>query len=1252
MRQRLHFRNALAFALCLGLLLLIAPAHVKAQSGLGTITGQVTDATSAVIPGAAIRLTNISTNVEIPATSTSNGIFNITALIPGDYRLTVTHTGFQASEVAHIAVTAENTVTANVQLRVGQSSTRVEVEAESSLLTTTDQVVSTTIDHDLVANLPYPERSSLSAVMLVAGVHGNAYTPSQVTSENPGVGLGFVDPGAEISIGGTPTGHSPILVDGSDVSQASYPRAGVNVSGDLIQETTVVTGTSPAQYGHTAGGAIIQATRSGGNEFHGGVTWRHSDPKLQAWPTGSPVPAAAHQNFFGLYVSGPVLVPKIYNGHNRTFFTVAYEPGRVSNVSFPSFTAETQIPTPEELQGNFNNAIGLLNTTILSQQGLAAAEAAPRVGGLYYKYPVNAQGFPYGTQYAATSQYVPIANNNVSVQLAHNPLAQFLVAHMPTPQNPGPYIRFIRPDGMWDNLGNNAYIIGAIKNTDNRYSARLDHVVSDRDRFFVRWTDTPLTSARAFGFPATSPLDAYPSDQSWAKNVALNEVHIFGSNPINELRLLFMRNRQVRAESGGALSQDWASTLGLTPAVAGKGFPGLSFGYGLNPGVSTSTTNSLSDVDQNFQVADDFAWTTGRHSIRMGVDFRRMQSNQYLYNGIYGGQYTFAPSSTNNGSSGGDGLASLMLGLVSSFSNTPVMVPAYYRWHYYAGFIQDAIKLTPNLTANVGIRYEIETPRMEKYDNQGTFIPNLTGALNGLPATGAFCFSEACGLAKSLWPTNYKGVEPRVGIAWTPLPKMTVRAGYGLLRVPLTGNQNVPSPNFSVASFSVGGLSGGVVPNYAVDIVSNPVGPLSSSLSALQGKGPFFTVQGVTVPFVEQNDFVPQTQQWSLAVQYQLTSNTVMQVSYQGLRGTHLFTDYSLPLNFPDIGNLQHLVTTGYNFATNAPNPYKIAQNGAVISETQLQLLNPYQNFFNQNLTWASTGYTRQGDSIYHALYLSGKHRYRGGLTTVVSFTWAKSIDDAGGDHNINNYGSGGFNAYQYVTNLGLERAVSTWDVPVKFTTGYFYELPLGAGKPLSTHNRVIDAIIGNWNTSGTFSAQSGQPFEPLLGGAGYWVSTTGVTVLPSGITLRPNVTPGAACINPGWSVSPFTQSYINASQFTVPGSFGHPAFGNAPRTMANCRSPHVIVLNGGLNRRIRLGKSEKRYLQIGVTAQNILNHPIYFVPTQSSAFDNVFNAFNTASITNPNVPAFTANARFGTLNPASSSGMSRVAQLNLRIFW
>src|SRR5579885_185962 len=223
-------RRTLAYAALLAVLLLgQRTAGLHAQSGLGGITGQVTDASGAVIPGTSIEVLNVATNIPGATTSSSEGIYNLTSLLPGRYVLTARRQGFQEIRMENILVTAGNTTTVNVKLSVGEATTRVEVRAESPLLTSNEPVVSATIDRDLVANLPYPESSSLSATMLVAGVRGNAYSPTQVSSENPGVGLGYVVPGAEISVGGAPAGRSPILVDGSDVSQPSYPRAGINV---------------------------------------------------------------------------------------------------------------------------------------------------------------------------------------------------------------------------------------------------------------------------------------------------------------------------------------------------------------------------------------------------------------------------------------------------------------------------------------------------------------------------------------------------------------------------------------------------------------------------------------------------------------------------------------------------------------------------------------------------------------------------------------------------------------------------------------------------------------------------------------------------------------------------------------------------------------------------------------------------------------------------------------------------------------
>ncbi|HWB95359.1 MAG TPA: TonB-dependent receptor, partial [Bryobacteraceae bacterium] len=867
---------------------------MSGQTSMGTLTGSVTDVSGAAVVGASIRVTNVATGVNIETTTTGAGVYNVTSLVPGTYQVSAEKPGFEKTVVDKVTILASQTVTVDMHLSVGKASTSVTVTEATPLLTTSTQAVATTIERDIGENLPYAERSTIGAALLVPGVRGDPASPNQVASENPGIATGYIEPASYLSIGGAFPGRTSILVDGSDVTQASYPRAGISVSGDMLQEMTVVTTGLPAQYGRSQGGVIIQATRAGGNDYHFTATWRHSDPSLQSQQLGSPLPPLAHQNFFGGYAGGPVTIPKIYNGHNRTFFYVGVEPARLNNAT----AAQGRIATPAELAGHLNDSYDLINQTILRSQGAEAALAAPRVGALYYQFAPNANGFPAGPQFQSATQYIPIPNNDVSDQLAQNKFAQFVLSQMPTPQNPGPYVTFLRPDGLWMPNGNNIYYQRGVTNVDNRYSFRIDHTIDINDRIFGRYTNIPLESTRYFALPITSPLTQVPVDDAYSQDFALNEVHTFTPTLINEIRLMYMRDRQLRQENDAGVSEDWAGSLGLTPATSGAGFPYFNLGYAIQIGNSGGSRQ----VDENYQLADDVTWTHGAHTFKFGLDIRRLESNQYNLAGVFGGSYGFAAGATNNGAgSGGSALATFDLGLITSFSNTPAPVPAYYRWHYYAGYAQDDWKVRSNLTLSLGLRYEVETPRMERYDNQGTFIPTLTGTLNGLPATGAFCFSGSCGLHSTLWPTNYMGFEPRIGIAWVPKPFMTVRTSYAMMRAPLPGYGNTPVPDFNVPSVTVGGISGGVVPNEAVDYITNPVGPLTSALSALQGHGPFFTVPGLTVPYINQSSAVPYTQQWSFTLQFQVDHADMVQASYNGLVGTHIISRFAPALNYPDL---------------------------------------------------------------------------------------------------------------------------------------------------------------------------------------------------------------------------------------------------------------------------------------------------------------------------------------------------------------
>jgi hypothetical protein len=1210
-----------------------------AQTSMGTITGSVTDASNSNVPDVIVRVKNADTGVTAQTSTSSGGVFNVTALIPGDYTVEAEKAGFDKTLVQSVTVLASQTTTVDIHLQVGKVASTVDVTDEAPLLIPSSQAVSTTVEQNLAQNLPYMERSTLGAAMLVPGVRGDPASPNQIIPENPVITTGAVLPASFLSVGGAWPGRTSILVDGSDVTQASYPRAGISVSGEMIQELTVISSGLPAQYGRSQGGVIIQATRSGGGGFHGSATWRHTDPFFEARQMGQTLPPASHNNYYGGYVGGPVVIPHVYNGRNKTFFYVGVEPARLSNTT----SAQGVVPTPDELAGHLNNSYALINQTILKSQGVDAAMAAPRVGYLAYPYPVNAQGFPDGPQYSSTSQYVPIPNNDVSRQLAANKFASFVMAHLPTPQNPGPYLSFIRPDGLWNTLGNNVNYERGVSNVDNRYSMRFDHAFSDHDRFFVRYTDEPLTSTRFFALAQDNPLTQVPVDDAWSNDVSANEVHIFNAGLVNEVRVNYMRDRQLRSENSADLSQDWAGSLGLTPATSGVGFPASNFGFTTQIGNSGGS----SQVDENFQVADDVTWTRGIHTIKFGGDYRAIQSNQYNLAGVYGGTYGFSGSLNGQGGSGGSTLVTMDLGLIATYTNTPVPTPAYYRWKYYAGYVQDDVRLASNLTLNLGMRWEVETPRSEKYNNQGSFIPSLTGTLNGLPATGAFCFSGACGLNKTLWPTNYHGFEPRLGIAWVPRRFMTVRAAYDILRAPITGNGNTPVPDFNVSSQSVGGVTGGVIPNSAVDFITNPVAPLTSVFAGLSGRGPFFTMPaGFTVPYVNQSNETPYSQQWNVTVQLQVKPNTMLELSYHGLSGTHLISRFAPPKNIPSLNTLDTLIAQKFNFSgTIAANPYNLTQNGVELTQTKMQSLMPYQNFFNQVLAEI---YNRDGKSIYHAFYAHLNHRFSHGVSFISSFSWSKTIDDFGGDNNTGNSGVIGATQVQNPFSLESDRSVANFDIPVSFTTGFSWNLPVGQNQLLSTKNKVLDLIVGNWVTSGIYNVQEGYPFYATLGNgtgnAGYFSSVGGGSALPTGFNLRPDVVPGQQCINPNWRNDPQYTNYINPAYFSMPGAVGAPQFGDAPATLGACRSPRTETFDASAHKKIPLGKNEKRYLEIGLHAIDALNHPAFYLNLNSGHY---LYSNNSNPATTPSVVAATTFGYLGITNT-----LARTAFLSAKVYF
>jgi len=365
--------------------------------------------------------------------------------------------------------------------------------------------------------------------------------------------------------------------------------------------------------------------------------------------------------------------------------------------------------------------------------------------------------------------------------------------------------------------------------------------------------------------------------------------------------------------------------------------------------------------------------------------------------------------------------------------------------------------------------------------------------------------------------------------------------------------------------------------------------------------------------------------------------------------GTHLISIASPPLNFPNMNTLIADIKSNANFSsTNIANPYGIKAIGSnsVTNENLLSSLGPYQNFFNQPL---SESFFRNGVSNYHSLPIGVTHRLTRGLSIQAAFTWSKTMDDTGGSYVVGQSGSiYGTATVQNPFDLKQEKAVSNFDAAVKYTMGYSYALPFGRNQLFSTKTRIGDAIIGGWSTSGIFNTQDGMPFVPTLGSSGYWISSSGANALPTGIQLRPNVVPGQSCFNSAWSVSnPFNEPYLNWNAFSMPGSLNNPQFGDAPRTMTNCRSPWMTTLNASLSKKINI--TERVYAQLQVDVLNAANPLFFFNP--NTGF-KAYNSFNTASLTNASVPAFTNQSTFGIVNQPNSALMSRVALVSIRLFW
>jgi hypothetical protein len=1246
-KLRVFFSTALALAM-------LAGTQLHAQQSDGSITGLVVDAKDAAIPAAKVTVSNDDGTFKTQTATGASGIYNVPSLPPGNYTVSIEKSGFQQEIIQRVPVTVGGIATADAKLKIGIASETVTVTDAEPLLTPSSPTLTTTIDQDMVVDLPFAERTTLGVAMFAPGVTGEPGAADGVGSELPNAYTGAIDPGAGLAIAGSRPGSVSQLVDGSDLLLMSYPRAGVTFSADAIKSVTVMSAGMPAQYGRAGGGIINQASAAGADRYHGDIRWRHRDPLFEVVQPGSGgAPPAEHLNLYTIAASGPIPTP-FWKHH--MYFLAAVEPLRDTNINY----SRERFLTPDEIAGRFANSYDELNTTILKTQGYAAALAAPRTGGQFYQFPVNANGFPCGTaggpcpvapanlgHYTVLSQAVHIPNDDLSALQAKNPITQFLFSQLPTPGS-SPLARFDNAQATYSTDGDNGYGARGVLVIDNRYSIRIDVNPTDRDRIYARYTSVPVGGHRYDYHGLNSVLDNIAKESVNSKNVAINYVRIVSNNMVNEARATYIRANDFISPTDITASKDFNAAIGLPPTAAGYGFASFAFG---NNVLQDGNTAAKTVLNESYGVGDDVSIQKGRHSIKFGLNYRALQLNQVSNGSQYGGAFGGTNSLDGGVSSTGATLTGSVLAayILGEFSTYTISAPKtyYYRWKYGAAYVQDDWRVLPRLTLNLGIRYNVETPRMEKYDYQGSFTPNGAGVVTNGTTTygvsGGFAYSGTNGLPHTLWPTNFHGFEPRLGFAYQVKRYMTFRAAYMMVHAPLTGLGVNIVPNLTSASSANTGQNGvgGVDPTYYVNLISNPIAAAPNPPVPIRSNALIETYNSTAyLPYVrDQSTHVPYAQIASVSMQFQPAKGSVVEVDYVYNKGTRLYSA-PVPTNDPAIGSATTPNTVLYDIATHA-NLTATTKIGDCCGNTTtlLQKQRPYPQFTGNPIYSA---FDRYAGSNYNGLYLTGRQQAAYGLTLIASFSWSKSMDDGSssnggpGDVAADSYG---FANPQGYTNKG-DYSLSMYDIPVHLSTGYTWQLPIGRGKRFwGTAPRWIDNVVGGWGTSGTQIFQSGYPLFIIASSngtsPGFFCSTAvGGAACGNGnalndVYLRPNRVPGVAPIKPNWKKDPAgltpTGGYLNPAAWTEPGSLGDPEFGTGRRSYGDIRNPRIIYWNTSIRKRFVV-IPEKVNLQLYADITNVLNHGNYLLIGNRYGDQGVFST----SLLNG---AYTANPSFGDTN-------------------
>lgn len=1170
-----------------------------AQEVRASLGGKVTDAQGALVPNAQVSVISEDTGVKQFTNTNENGNWLVQFLLPGSYQFTVTSPGFKTLRRDHIVLQTADAKTIDVQIDIGAVSESVDVTAEAPLIDTTAAISGTVITTQELNEIPSASRIPTLLATLSPGV--------MAQDQNNNVAhMWSYNAASQFTVDG---GRNNVYSNNFQLDGMPNTKSGGNInyipSMDSVSEFRIITNAYDASIGRQAGGTVSISTKSGTKDYHGNLFEFNQNNFLNAklFQTnlvgGSNPPV--HYNEYGGTFGGPVWIPKVYNGKERTFFFISFDGTRNQD---PRFGIRS-VPTELERRGDFSQSF-----------------TTQTVNGQSVRYPIQV----YDPMTIDAKGFRTMFAGNIIPASRLNPIAQNILKFVPLPNS---------PSEPTSNATNNFVPDSTRQNKMAMLTVRVDHQWNNSQHSFAttRWAHEDEFLGDDFHNAATGSRGTrIPT------GIGLDHVWTVSSNKILDLRFNISRYEEPGFDQGAGFDP---AQLGLPQRYISQlkkpSFPRI-VGFAGDFGTGQAGSNTVTNY---------YTWTAGlthikgNHTMRYGAEYWVLQQansgigNQGQFN-FDNSNWTRQQATVGGGTGNGSNFAAFLLGLPNG-GNVPNNADAFYSQHFTAFYFQDDWLLTSKLTLNLGLRWDYERPITERYNRlTSNYDPNAINPINpqaqanyatiaaanannanvqalldmvpvsAFTARGAQLFAGVGGQSAQVYNTDYTMVQPRIGFAYQIRPHTVIRGGFG--RFVQASWENASQNGFSQSTPLIVTQDNYFTP---YDTLSNPfhsgvLQPSGSSLGALTnlGQGP---------KWVNQDASRPYSWEYSLHLQHQIKS-WLFEIGYSHNKTYQIWQDRNQ--NYPTLQQWETLRTARFDASGRpldkllwdelVPNPFlKIPQIvGSIGSSSTVainQLIRPIAYLGDTNINNNPLG-TNQ----YDAMLSKVERRFTKGFSVIASFTWSKLFEDTS------------FLGNQVLGKV--EHKLGGEDRPFHFALAPILELPIGRNRAIGHNmNKWLDALVGGWQVTAQYNLQSGVPVvfgtDAFFDGKDFslpkdkqslnqWFDTTHFIRFPNQNTDISNYPAWTGIQNlPGYNYKPAPNDTIKNGVYQDFGNYVR----NYPTRWANVRASRVNELNGGLYKNFQ--PLERIRLQLRFEAFNALNHPRFGAPNSdpaSSSFGRV----------------------------------------------